>query len=391
MVSSVKAQANHYEALGIAPTASDDEIRQAFAARMLTARMRPDIAVARMAKLSVTYETLRDPVKRRAYDSSVGLDPPATTAIPASVAPFIGYSTLDRLNRLAAPSPPPAEPIRPRTANEAPAEPRVAGFIAASLRPSAQQREPELRRDPAPPQLAQALPQQVPPEPTSAAADHGLDFEDGRFAIGRTGATLGASVIGVAILSVALAVPAPNPDRLTEPVARAQPAVTVPLPSAAATETMVAKAEAPAATDDTASRPQAAPDPVHMAPKAPSAPSVQVDGQALAAATSALSATQSASLEGSREETTSMSTAVEAATGSETEIAPVATAARLPLPDATVARTIHRIGYACGRVISTSGVDGAAAGVFKITCSSGDSYQATPVRGRYHFRRWGSH
>lgn len=86
-----------------------------------------------------------------------------------------------------------------------------------------------------------------------------------------------------------------------------------------------------------------------------------------------------------------MSTAVEAATGSETEIAPVATAARLPLPDATVARTIHRIGYACGRVISTSGVDGAAAGVFKVTCSSGDSYQATPVRGRYHFRRWGSH
>jgi len=26
-------------------------------------------------------------------------------------------------------------------------------------------------------------------------------------------------------------------------------------------------------------------------------------------------------------------------------------------------------------------------GVFKVTCSSGHSYQAAPVRGRYHFRR----
>jgi hypothetical protein len=389
MVSSVKAQANHYEALGIAPTASGDEIGRAFAAQMLSARMRPDIAVAHMAKLSVAYETLRDPLKRRAYDSSVGLNPPATTAIPASVAPFIGYSTLDRLNRLAAPSPPPVEPIRPRTAAEVPAEPRVAGFIAASLRPPLQQREPELRRDPPPPHPAQALPQQVPPEPTPTAADHELDFEDGRFVIGRTGATLGASVIGVAIISVALAVPAPNPDRLPEPVARAQPAVTVPLPSPAANETMVAKAEAPAATADTESRPQAAPEPVRMAAKAPSAPSVQVDGKALAAAATALSISQSAAVQGPAVETASMSAAVEAATGSGAEGVPLATASRLPLPDATVARTIHRIGYACGRVVSTSGVD-AAAGVFKVTCSSGDSYRAAPVRGRYHFRRWSS-
>jgi hypothetical protein len=33
-------------------------------------------------------------------------------------------------------------------------------------------------------------------------------------------------------------------------------------------------------------------------------------------------------------------------------------------------------------------VDGKA-GVFKVTCTSGDSYRAAPVRGRYRFSRWG--
>jgi hypothetical protein len=68
--------------------------------------------------------------------------------------------------------------------------------------------------------------------------------------------------------------------------------------------------------------------------------------------------------------------------------APVAVAdAKLPLPKATIARTIERIGYSCGTVASAATIN-AAAGVFKITCSSGDSYRAAPVGGRYHFRRW---
>jgi hypothetical protein len=53
-----------------------------------------------------------------------------------------------------------------------------------------------------------------------------------------------------------------------------------------------------------------------------------------------------------------------------------------------IARTIHRIGYSCGDVASATAVDGQAPGVYKITCTSGQSYQAKPVRGRYHFRRW---
>src|SRR6185312_14430384 len=64
-------------------------------------------------------------------------------------------------------------------------------------------------------------------------------------------------------------------------------------------------------------------------------------------------------------------------------------AADLPLASRLVARTIDRIGYACGEVASTSAVDGAA-GVYKVTCTSGQSYRAAPVHGRYRFRRWGS-
>jgi hypothetical protein len=59
----------------------------------------------------------------------------------------------------------------------------------------------------------------------------------------------------------------------------------------------------------------------------------------------------------------------------------------MPLSNALIARTIGRIGYSCGEVASTSAVDGSP-GVFKVTCTSGQSYRAAPVRGRYHFRRW---
>jgi hypothetical protein len=63
------------------------------------------------------------------------------------------------------------------------------------------------------------------------------------------------------------------------------------------------------------------------------------------------------------------------------------TAASMPLSDTTVARTIQRIGYSCGKVASTTA--GESAGVFTVTCTSGQSFQARPVRGRYHFRRLG--
>ncbi len=64
------------------------------------------------------------------------------------------------------------------------------------------------------------------------------------------------------------------------------------------------------------------------------------------------------------------------------------TAAGLPLPNSVVARTIDRIGFRCGRVQSVTPVPDAAPGIYKVTCSSGLSYQASPVNGRYRFRKW---
>jgi hypothetical protein len=70
-----------------------------------------------------------------------------------------------------------------------------------------------------------------------------------------------------------------------------------------------------------------------------------------------------------------------------TSSAAVEAPSAMPLPDSVVARTIGRIGYPCGAVASTSAVEGAP-GAFKVTCTSGHSYRAAPVRGRYHFKRW---
>jgi hypothetical protein len=65
-------------------------------------------------------------------------------------------------------------------------------------------------------------------------------------------------------------------------------------------------------------------------------------------------------------------------------------AAGLPLASKLAARTIDRIGYACGEIASATPAEGEAAGVYKVTCTSGQTYRAAPVHGRYRFRRWGS-
>ena len=72
MVSSVRSRPNHYEVLGLSPAASQDEIAGAFAKAMGMFGTRP---VALAAQLSAAFETLRNPTKRRAYDSALGLRP----------------------------------------------------------------------------------------------------------------------------------------------------------------------------------------------------------------------------------------------------------------------------------------------------------------------------
>jgi hypothetical protein len=314
--------------------------------------VRPDITVAQLAQISVAYETLRDPVRRRAYDASLGLGSE------------------------------PKEPTPPPVA----AEPRVASFIAASLREPAKPVEAESHPRPDP------LPTQPAPKREAAARPRvdlvpELSIERERIPIDRRQATLGAGVAGLAILALALALPhkqaAQAPAAAVSSLAAPAHTVTVGLPPATPAPEQAAPPQAPApATAD--ARPVPAPVAEIAAPAfetPPAASSDQAQGGDQAAAQSS-------------EEAAAQSPAEAAADGSAVSAAataPAASSAKLPLSNATIAQTIGRIGYACGTVVSSSPVDGAASGVFKITCSSGDSYQASPVNGRYHFRRWGSH
>src|SRR3954468_1641440 len=113
MDSTVKARPNHYEVLGLAPTASAEEIAQAFAREISRPR-----AFGAIAGVSIAYETLRNPDKRCAYDVSIGLGPKPEPPLP----PFKPYAA----HALVATPHLKAEPV---------AEPRTAAFIAASLRP----------------------------------------------------------------------------------------------------------------------------------------------------------------------------------------------------------------------------------------------------------------
>jgi len=66
MVQTVTARPSHYDVLGVAPGASSDEIVRAFAREMSKPR-----AFGGLADVSIAYEVLRNPERRRAYDASI--------------------------------------------------------------------------------------------------------------------------------------------------------------------------------------------------------------------------------------------------------------------------------------------------------------------------------
>ena len=72
MVSSVRLRPSHYETLGLKPTASDEEIGQAFARKMSMFGAHP---MGAAADICIAYETLRNGERRRDYDRSLGLLP----------------------------------------------------------------------------------------------------------------------------------------------------------------------------------------------------------------------------------------------------------------------------------------------------------------------------
>ena len=312
MDSITKARANHYEILGLQPSASEAEITDAFRSAMspLRPHRTSDIAAA-----SVAYEALRDPLRRRAYDVSIGLRPEKD---PAPRTPQ-GWHSVGSMQV--------GPVVRP---------------VADRLPPSAVQ--------PVGPRQAAMMP----------------EFDDApvqwkRPAVLMTGMFVGVALIGAAAgLWAARDAQPDKPEKAVAigiPKAEAKPLTQAAPPAAARVVGPVAK-PAPGVKQVTATEP-VRPHPNRSAeePSAPEAQPLRAD---------------------EAPEIPSEQVAAKAAD------APPSSSA-LPLSNATIARTLGRVGFSCRQVASTEALEG---GAFKVSCTSGQSFKAAPVNGRYHFRKW---
>lgn len=357
----LKQRPNHYQTLGLKPGARSEEIERAFARQMSQFTPRP---FGSSTAVSTAYATLRDPARRRAYDQSIGIPPPPPLtrfAVPASgTMGFIGshYAALRPAGPEQASKPPSPKaeprPIEPEAVEPPQAEPEASSrpqadgasdFLARSRRLSS--REP----------LAVPLARPAPADFTFEADAIESDATSlkpivlGAVAFVTTAALFGA---GLGLVSIE-DVPVDSP-----PASSA--AVRSDLPPAGPAASAIAPAPPPVVAQEGAAvvRPTLR----STAPTRRAAPAVREE---------AASAPEAAAAD-----------LAEAPPTQAVESMP-AVAARLPLADAAVARTIGRIGYPCGSVASTAA--GAGAGVFVVTCTSGHSYRATPINGRYRFKR----
>lgn len=329
MIGTAGSRLDYYQTLGVSPTAAGDEIDRAFAREGSV--FRPH-AFGALAELCIAYETLRDPIKRRAYDASLGLtrEPQATESINGGSKPVRGDGGLDAIAAAARP----ALPLGPGTDYQARPEPRIS------------------RGD---------LPRLALEEELGVEA-HPIDWN-------RTGIALGTVVVAACVLGgLAGWWSAGDVDGTRQP----ENQVSISLPPAKPLDTAATPDIAPApgplpkmSEVRLAQRPAAAPVPIERKPTTPKPAAAEEQPQEAETDTSLVEQVSK-----------------EAPTAS-------TVAAAMPLPGRVIARTIARIGYSCGSVASTAPVEGEAPGVFKVTCSSGQSYQAKPVNGRYHFRRWG--
>lgn len=369
MVSTVKSRPNHYEMLGLAPAASSDEIARAFTREIAKPR-----AFGGIAHISIAYETLRDPAKRRAYDESLGLGPKPEPE------PELRHLAAYRLR-----------PVETRVSalpwTAPPAEPRTGSFIAASLRAPVEP-EPHLetvaptRPQAEPPLSVPAIeadrkfePEPAPPirrvEPASAA----LEADERPLDWKRAAVAAGALVAAVGLFGAWAGWEAGNDiDPEQPPTERAVTAALPPAKPVAPPSAVPASEPAPILAEARRDRPRRGTI-AEARPTPTPAPSIAPEERL---------ADIAEGLQGPPQEIASEPAVAEAAP------AVAAVAASMPLPNSVIARTIGRIGYPCGKVSSTAAIEGDSPGAFKVTCSSGHSYRAAPVRGRYHFKRLGS-
>lgn len=362
MASTTATRPNHYEVLGLTPAASRDEIEQAFAREVSVMRPR---AFGGVVDVTIAYGVLRDSGKRRAYDDSLGLKPPPPPAPALTTRGVCGAAFFGRTRLVAEPPEraatgartPPEPEANPPARPELRTEPATTTFIAARLRELA---SPEPLIEPAP--ISRSEP---PPRPDTDVRQIALHdslggTEADTIPWKRAAIAVGAMALAAAVLGAwtgwdseagksAAKVALPPPTTFTV----GDPAATAPVPA-----------------PDAARPSQPKQPPRAAARRAP----VQPTGRP-------------ADLE--RELAESSAPAAVPVMTAEAPAAAAAAAARLPLSNAVIARTIARIGYPCGRVAATTAAEGGAPGAFTVTCTSGHSYRAAPVGGRYHFRRVG--
>jgi hypothetical protein len=366
MVSSVRQRPNHYETLGLTPAASDDEVAKAFARKMNAFRWHPAGAAA---QVWIAYETLRDRIRRADYDRALGLAPKPKREWTMAV-------TREQWTPLIAPAPVQVarEPARkPDPRAEPPVDPRLES-IAATLRelsrPATPRKSPEPASEPRehwrPDDGVEPLIERI------LAVDHAekarLHAREVRSpgwrkpALAVGGLLFGAGLIGAyAGLSVS--------DH--EGSAQAE--------SAAKPPKQATRRQAAAAV------PQSAPAPITFEPLAQ--PFVRDAAEHSKSKHRVLrqQVKQAEPVVSDAAASQSESTVNDPPAADPLAPQPVASAS-LPIANNVVARTIDRIGYSCGQVSSSVPVEGSP-GTFSVTCSSGQSFRATRVHGRYHFRR----
>lgn len=378
MVQTVTARPSHYEVLGVEPTANSDEIARAFAREMGRPR-----AFGGLADVSIAYEVLRNPERRRAYDESIAVAkkpgpqpelepfrrPMALHARPQFIAsPFPHSPAL--LKEEPAPEQMPEEPKVEVAPVEKPNQPSLPPFFANALREIA---------DPAP--LPKAVPTPTPtrrreakleeaPTPIPRMVIEPMFADDGAAPWKRLAIPAGAVVLAAALIGAYAGWQSKDP---TTAAPKAQAALLTPPPMT--TYSVNDPVEKVAETQVPNQSPTLTP-----AASAPRPERRNVRRMA------ARQSSRLADVEQQLAPPAVVDAAQTEAPQQATELQPArALAASMPLPNSVIARTIGRIGYPCGSVASTSGAG--SPGVFTVTCTSGHSYKAAPVRGRYHFSR----
>lgn len=389
MANAVRVRPNHYETLGLTPAATAAEIAAAFAREISPYRPR---AFGGIAQVSIAYETLRDPVKRRAYDASLGLNGEPKPPISRAAAPALRGAWViappTAAKKQAHYVPPHSPAIEPDARWEPPPVPRPEPVSSFAPRDPLQSAVSEPSRAPRPQAPSRPRPQDAAGpaveqriEDFLAKRRSGTDRSAGPGEIAsewrRPELAVGALIGAVALIGALAgwwaasdveAEPAETVASIVPPDTQARPPGRVAAPEVrpGARETAPGLA-APAAGTPPRSR---------RAPVAQAKPGTPAERR-IAEEEFAGDAVQAGELD----DIVVQRADADAPPGP-------AVASTLPLPNKVVARTIERIGYSCGEVASTTPVEGAAPGVFKVTCTSGQSYRAAPTRGRYHFRRW---